>query len=644
MTDHVLSFLSAYQNTLAEAFSLPQELARDYELYDCLHETPEKSSYLLRRPADESFALLKIASNQNHELLYSEFEVLSTLHSPLFPKAICCFSDEETTYFLREYVAGVPVSSYVEQHGTFPEKEAVRLCAGLCEALQLLHAQTPPVIHRDIKPQNVIFTKERTLRLIDFDAARRYQSEQKRDTVFLGTQATAAPEQFGYQQTDQRSDIYSTGILLLFLCTGSYEMDSLGKIQSRTLRSIIETATRFDPKRRFGSARLLRKQLQCQLRIKNTSASFWSGAAVGLACGISLSAALFLCGVFPATRQNAETQTPTPALAAAATQDNTPVTFDSPAFEQVVRQKLGVDESTPLYQKDLDSITSLYLFGTTLLNDWNDVLNKAQYSKPNQAGTIITLSDLKKLHNLSELALCYQSISDLTPLTGLHLARLALNGNLIKDLAPIASMPSLQELLIGQNPIYSIDALASCASLQCIDLGDTYVVDLSPLGANMKSVYLKDTPVIDYSPLLKMHSLRDLFVTDLNEEDLAILSQLTGLITLVLSDSLADISPILTLKNLRSLALSDKSLASIAGIEALEKLTYFRVIAGYGLDLTPLTKLPRLIKLDIYTQPLADYSVLFRISSLQTLYCSQEQKDAISALDYTKYFQMIVLG
>lgn len=223
MTDHVLSFLSAYQNTLSQTFTLPQELASDYDLYDCLHETQEKASYLLRRSSDDTFALLKTATNHKRELLCSEFEVLSALHSPLFPKAICCFSDDERTYFLREYVAGVPVSSYVDQHGPFSEAEAVRLCISLCDALQLLHAQTPPVIHRDIKPQNVIFTKEHTLALINFDAARRYQREQKRDTVFLGTQATAAPEQFGYQQTDQRSDIYSTGILLLFLCTGSYE-------------------------------------------------------------------------------------------------------------------------------------------------------------------------------------------------------------------------------------------------------------------------------------------------------------------------------------------------------------------------------------------------------------------------------------
>ena len=56
--------------------------------------------------------------------------------------------------------------------------------------------------------------------LIDLGAARRYRPEQKGDTVFLGTEITAPPEQFGYQQTDQRSDVYSLGMLLRFLLSG----------------------------------------------------------------------------------------------------------------------------------------------------------------------------------------------------------------------------------------------------------------------------------------------------------------------------------------------------------------------------------------------------------------------------------------
>lgn len=644
MTDHVLSFLAAYQGTLAQAFTLPRELANEYDLYDCLRETPEKSTYLLQKKSDASFAILKVASAGKREHLQLEYDILSGIHAPHFPRAIACFSDEKNTYFLREYIAGTPVSDFVERQGPFCEADAVQLCLGLCEALQVLHAQTPPVIHRDIKPQNVIFTKERKLTLIDFDASRRYQHTQKKDTVYLGTQATAAPEQFGYQQTDQRSDIYSTGILLLFLCTGSYELESLEKISSRTLKNIILTCTRFDPNRRYASVRQLRAQLlRFNREITRSPASFFKGAALGLCCGVVLCAGLYLLGAIPDKPENLPLLSAASDPALIADAKGEPVTFDSPAFEEVVRRQLGVDESTPLYQADLDKITSIYLFGTTLLSNWDDVQNKTQYNAPSQAGTINTLSDIPKLRNLSELSLSYQSISDLTPLEGLHLVRLALNGNLIKDLTTISSMPDLQELLIGQNPIYNIDSLASCTSLQRVDLDDTYVVDISPLSAELKCVFLKNTPVIDYSPLLKMKSLQNAFLSNLSEGDLSILSQLTELTSLVLTNSLTSIKPILTLKNLTSLALNDDRLTSIDGIEVLEKLTYFRIFTDAEIDLTPLTKLPRLGWLDIYKQPLSDYSVLFRIASLQTLYCSQAQKEAITSLDFARNFQMFTI-
>ena len=140
-----------------------------------------------------------------------------------------------------------------------------------------------------------------------------------------------------------------------------------------------------------------------------------------------------------------------------------------------------------------------------------------------------------------------------------------------------------------------------------------------------------------------MKSLRDVFLSSLNQSDLSILSQLTGLTTLVLTDSTTSMKPILTLKNLKSLALNDTRLTSIDGIETLERLTYFRVFTENDIDLTPLTKLPRLGWLDIYKQPLSDYSFLFRIASLKTLYCTKEQKEEIDSFNHTQSFKIIIL-
>ena len=78
-------------------------------------ETPEKSTYLLQRKVDASFVLLKAASGSKREHLQLEYDILRSIHSPLLPQAISCFSDDKTTYFLREYIAGTPVSDFVER-------------------------------------------------------------------------------------------------------------------------------------------------------------------------------------------------------------------------------------------------------------------------------------------------------------------------------------------------------------------------------------------------------------------------------------------------------------------------------------------------------------------------------------------------
>ena len=84
----------------------------------------------------------------------------------------------------------------------------------------MLHKQTPPTIHRDIKPENIFYDRKHVY-LFDFDIARNYHENQKRDTTVLGSQGYAAPEQFGFYQTDARSDIYSLGVLYHVLLTNN---------------------------------------------------------------------------------------------------------------------------------------------------------------------------------------------------------------------------------------------------------------------------------------------------------------------------------------------------------------------------------------------------------------------------------------
>ena len=131
---------------------------------------------------------------------------------PIAPKVIYCSESDGETLIVEEYVQGESLLERLEQGRNLTEKEAEHILLQLCDGLQYLHEQG--IIHRDIKPSNLILQNGGIIRLIDFDAARTVKEDKSEDTRFLGTKGYAPPEQFGYGQTDERSDIYSVGITM----------------------------------------------------------------------------------------------------------------------------------------------------------------------------------------------------------------------------------------------------------------------------------------------------------------------------------------------------------------------------------------------------------------------------------------------
>ncbi len=81
------------------------------------------------------------------------------------------------------------------------------------------------MIHRDIKPQNIIMDKTGRIKLIDFGISRVFQESAKNDTVYFGTKEFSPPEQYGFSQTDNRSDIFSFGVVLCWLLTGEANIE-----------------------------------------------------------------------------------------------------------------------------------------------------------------------------------------------------------------------------------------------------------------------------------------------------------------------------------------------------------------------------------------------------------------------------------
>ena len=129
------------------------------------------------------------------------------------PRIYAIEEQEEELLIAEEYIDGENLEELLEKK-PFSDEQKLNYALQLCEAVGFLHAMEPPVIHKDIKPSNILINKKEELKLIDFDASRFYKSDlNSGDTRLLGTVEYAPPEQYGYAQTDVRSDIYSMGVV-----------------------------------------------------------------------------------------------------------------------------------------------------------------------------------------------------------------------------------------------------------------------------------------------------------------------------------------------------------------------------------------------------------------------------------------------
>ena len=238
-------FLKEYQTQVLDSLVLPPCLSAQYSVLSCLKDG-ERQVYLIRDRTGWP-AVLKIQSMGREDALKQEYDLLHGLRHPQIPRPLSYLEWEGKEYLVREYVEGISLYEQVTAQGPLSPAKVRSVTLSLCQVLNYLHSQYPPVICRDVKPQNVVLDPSGRCHLIDLGAARHYRPEQQGDTVFLGTQVTAPPEQFGYQQTDQRSDLYSLGIPDALFTDAAALTSSTQHIGPGYLRRVIRRCTAFDP-------------------------------------------------------------------------------------------------------------------------------------------------------------------------------------------------------------------------------------------------------------------------------------------------------------------------------------------------------------------------------------------------------------
>jgi len=158
---------------------------------------------------------------QARDAFRHEAEMLAALNHPNLPRVTDHFEQDGKAYLVMEYVPGETLLSFLMREGLpQPQARVFEWARQLCDALDYLHTQRPPIIFRDLKPANIMLMPNGQVKLIDFGIARLFKPGQAKDTQAFGTIGYSAPEQYGKGQTDARSDVYSLGVLLHQLLTG----------------------------------------------------------------------------------------------------------------------------------------------------------------------------------------------------------------------------------------------------------------------------------------------------------------------------------------------------------------------------------------------------------------------------------------
>ena len=177
--------------------------------------------FLVQHRETGRFYIKKHLSIYDRELYTS----LKDMNIPGIPRIYHIAEDGNRLIVIEEYINGTPLSSFISEHGPFSACDAADIISNLCDILSVLHSCTPPIIHRDIKTSNIIISSDMQVTLIDFNASKKFDSGKNYDTCLMGTAEYAAPEQFGFSQSDARTDIYALGILLNILITGCFPKD-----------------------------------------------------------------------------------------------------------------------------------------------------------------------------------------------------------------------------------------------------------------------------------------------------------------------------------------------------------------------------------------------------------------------------------
>lgn len=241
-----------------------------YNVIRKLAEGGSSSVYLVKHTELGVYRVIKRLpkTSQTRQQFINEINTLKSRETSGIPIIYDVEEGQEYFYIIEEYIEGESLRAYRLNQNDISESRIIDFAIQICEVLHTLHSRKESVLYCDLKPENIIISGDR-IKLVDFGASMLQKENEKRKWSY-GTKGYAAPEQYGFQRLDRRSDIYGVGGVMFFLMTGEWYSGSREdlkrlnqqKMYSKSLKKMIQKCLRHYPVGRYESAEQLKQQLE----------------------------------------------------------------------------------------------------------------------------------------------------------------------------------------------------------------------------------------------------------------------------------------------------------------------------------------------------------------------------------------------
>lgn len=214
-----------------------------------------KNTFLVKDTFQNRLAVMTVLPEHMKPVI----DKVKNVHQKNIPQIRDYFLKDGTICIYQEYVSGQLLSEKLKEEKLFSPETAIDYLKQLCAGVHELHQCK--IVHRNLTPDHLLITEEGILKIVDFNISREIKEHSTRDTQFMGTPGYAAPEQFGFEQSTQRTDIYAMGVLLNVMLTGMLPSKEIYNKNSK-LKQIIQKCIAVDERNHYADVLQIKEDLE----------------------------------------------------------------------------------------------------------------------------------------------------------------------------------------------------------------------------------------------------------------------------------------------------------------------------------------------------------------------------------------------